>query len=507
MASELDALAVLAGKRVAARHAQNVAHLTDPVAWVTDRLGEHLWSRQRDILTSVRDNRRTAVKSAHEVGKSYTASRAAAWWLDTHAPGEAFVVTTAPTYPQVRAILWREINRAHAKGRLAGRVNQTEWWIGNEIVAFGRKPSDYDPAAFQGIHARYVLVIIDEAAGVPESLWDAADSLIANDASRILAIGNPDDPASHFATICKPGSGWTVQTIRAADTPNFTGEWVPDELRPLLIGRVWVEEKRASWGEGSPLWQSKIEAEFPENSDDGVVPYTWAQSCRELDEPEGTPVELGVDVGGGGDQTVIYARRGRKARLQWRGSTPDPRTVSGQVIAAIRDTGATRVKVDVVGIGWGIVGMLDERRAEHGAEIVGVNVGEASSRPDQFAKLRDELWWDVGRENSRLRAWDLSECDDDTIAQLIAPRYGIDAAGRTKVEPKDDTRKRLGRSPDDADALLLAFYEPNHWGEHDMEHAFGVWRCVKCGHMFTWAANRPCPKCGTPAPESDEVRV
>jgi hypothetical protein len=44
-------------------------------------------------------------------------------------------------------------------------------------VAYGRKPADYDPAAFQGIHARYVLVIIDEADGVPKSIFDAVDAL------------------------------------------------------------------------------------------------------------------------------------------------------------------------------------------------------------------------------------------------------------------------------------------------------------------------------------------
>ena len=91
--------------------------------------------------------------------------------------------------------------------------------IGNELVAYGRKPADYDPAAFQGIHARYVLVIIDEAGGVPKSIFDAVDALATNIDARVVAVGNPDDPGSHFAAICKPGSGWHVETISAFDTP------------------------------------------------------------------------------------------------------------------------------------------------------------------------------------------------------------------------------------------------------------------------------------------------
>jgi hypothetical protein len=70
---------------------------------------------------------------------------------------------------------------AHKKAGLPGRITlDAKWYIGNELVAYGRKPADYDPAAFQGIHARYVLVIIDEAGGVPKSIFDAVDALATN---------------------------------------------------------------------------------------------------------------------------------------------------------------------------------------------------------------------------------------------------------------------------------------------------------------------------------------
>ena len=200
----------------------------DPVVWIREVLGETPWSKQREIAMSVRDNRRTAVQSCHDVGKSFIASRIVSWWIAAHPPGEAFVVTSAPTFQQVRAILWREIGKAHAKGNLIGSTTETEWKIGKELVGFGRKPSDYSPTAFQGIHARYVLVVLDEACGIPESLWDAADTLITNDSSRILAIGNPDDPTSEFAKICQPNTDWHKICISAFDSPNFTGARLAD---------------------------------------------------------------------------------------------------------------------------------------------------------------------------------------------------------------------------------------------------------------------------------------
>lgn len=192
----------------------------DPIAWAEQRLGDTLWSGQRQILKAVAENRKTAVATCHGVGKSYSAALLATWWIDSHKPGEAYVVTTAPTSDQVRIILWNEIGRAHLRGRLAGRVNQTEWMMmvpspdgkqeKEESVAIGRKPNDYTPTAFQGKHAPFVLIIVDEGNGVRGPLWAAFDSLMINDASKLLTIGNPDDPTGEFYEATKPGDRKSV---------------------------------------------------------------------------------------------------------------------------------------------------------------------------------------------------------------------------------------------------------------------------------------------------------
>src|SRR5215212_7627460 len=97
-------------------------YVRDPVGWVTESLGECWWSGQRRMAQSVVENRYSAFKAAHDVSKSHTMSRLALWWIKVHPPGEAFVVTTAPTTPQVEAILWRYMGNAHKKAGLAGRI-------------------------------------------------------------------------------------------------------------------------------------------------------------------------------------------------------------------------------------------------------------------------------------------------------------------------------------------------------------------------------------------------
>jgi hypothetical protein len=132
------------------------------------------------------------------------------------------------------------------------------------------------------------------------------------------------------------------------------------------------------------------------------------------------------------------------------------------VLAAIKESGATAVKVDSIGVGFGVIGELRNAagRGEHKAHILAVNVGEKSSQPDKFKNLRAEIWWEVARGLSERGEWDLSQMEnaDTTVAQLLEPLWMTSTTGQVQVEPKDEIRKRLGRSPDNADALLLAFY-------------------------------------------------
>ena len=114
-------------------------------------------------------------------------------------------------------------------------------------------------------------------------------------------------------------------------------------------------------------------------------------------------------------------------------------------------------------------------------------------------QLRDEIWWEVGRELYRTQGWDLRSVDDTTIAQLVAPRYATDSRGRIKVEPKKATKARLGRSPDEADALLLCFYQPVV-PYADPAFVYGVVPCVKCGDGYVWSKGGWCWHCGNPAP-------
>ena len=184
-------------------------------------LGASLWAKQREIIEAVRDCAEVYVPSCHASGKSFTAAHVALWFLYSHP--NSIVVTTAPTGRQVKKILWQEIRRAHGKAPvpLGGALLKQEMQIDEKWYAFGF--SSDEPTNFSGLHADWVLFIVDEATGIPAESWEAIDGVLSNEHAHLLAIGNPTDGSSEFAVRCaKGGPGVAVLPISAYDTPNFT---------------------------------------------------------------------------------------------------------------------------------------------------------------------------------------------------------------------------------------------------------------------------------------------
>ncbi|MFY7962524.1 MAG: hypothetical protein ACOVVK_20775 [Elsteraceae bacterium] len=427
----------------------------DPVAFITDCLKETLWSRQATIARALRDHRRVAVPSCHDAGKSFLASRLVAWWVATRPAGQSFVVTSAPTFAQVRAILWREIRAAHRKGKLPGALNRTEWWINGALVAFGRKPADDDMTSFQGIHAKHVLVVFDEACGVPQPLWDAAETLIANAESKLFAIGNPDDPASAFARACRPGSGWEVLPIDALETPNLTGEVIPDSLRDLLISAEWVADKRRHWGESSALYLAKVRGQFPEVGGDGLLSPALVRAAMNRAWSPGEPVRVGVDVARfGRDRSVLTLRRGSCLKVLEVLEGVDTMRVAGAVAQALRQHVGAAAIVDEIGLGAGVL----DRLREQGLPAFGVNVARPAQERERFVNRRAELWWAL-RERFVEGEIALDPQAKELAAELTGLRWSVDSRGRIAVESKEAMRRRGEASPDLADAAMLAFAE------------------------------------------------
>lgn len=444
----------------------------DPVDWAKKKAGIHLWSKQQEIIRSIQIHRKTAVQSGHGIGKSLTASVAATWWVDTHPPEETLVVSTAPSVKQVHAILWEEIRKIHGRSHLPGEVQLSDnWIIGRRLVGFGRKPQDHDRDAFQGLHRKYILVILDEACGIPEWLWLAASAITTGDHCRILAIGNPTDPSSHFRKVCRPGSGFNTIKISVLDSPRFTGEYLPPEVIEDLTGPNWVDEAKTELGEGSALWTSKVLGEFPELDEFSIIPMGWIEEAQRRwetwhDESGGVPPSdarliLGADIARFGNDRTAFAHRYGDVFTEVK-TMPKKDTIStAQMVAHfLRHGRGDMGVVDTNGVGAGTYDALKKM----GRFALGVNVGNRTSLTDktgqiEFYNLRAALMWKLREALDPARGPTLCLPPSDQLAvDLSSPRWKTVPGGKVVIESKDELRKRIGRSPDMGDAVALAWW-------------------------------------------------
>ena len=252
-----------------------------------------------------------------------------------------------------------------------------------------------------------------------------------------------------------------------------------------LIGKVYVEEKRRKWAphwswtpDGSkcvppegvnpatdphsnPYGKSKVLGLFPETtSADGLIPISWVKSAqlRNLSATiKDGPNELGADIGAGGDSTAICHREGYVFRIIRSDNDPDTMSQCGKIIEDLRRTKADCVKIDKIGIGWGVV----NRGQELGKPFIGVNVGEGATEDDEnsddrFLNLKAELWWNV-RDLFERGLIDIDPADDDLAAELLSVRFERRSNGKIKImDKKRDANGKKIASPNRAESLMLA---------------------------------------------------
>lgn len=422
----------------------------DPVAFFRTVLKTDPWEKQEQILTALAENRRVAVRSCHHSGKTFAAGGVVHWFLHSFNP--SLVITTAPTLRQVKDLLWYEIGSHHQRAGLPGELGSVTLEVSPTQRAFGF--STNEPERFQGWHEENILVVIDEASGVGEPIYQAVEGCLTGGNAKQLLIGNPNNPAGAFYEAFRSPLYATFH-ISAAD--------IPERIFPGV--QRWIEERRSEWGEDSPAFQVRVLGNFPDQAEDALVRMSWVEAAQQRELPAEGLLEVGVDVAEyGSDESVAYCRRGGAvvAWEAWRGY--DPLQTAGRVMALaerlIHGLEVVVIKVDDIGIGAGTRACLKANAPPHW-QVIGVNVGEKARDSEQYANLRTECF--VGLA-ARFKHGEISLDPADTLLldQLTQLRYTYTPKGQMRLTPKEEMRKTRGssaawQSPDRADALMLAF--------------------------------------------------
>jgi hypothetical protein len=434
-------------------------------AWAKDKLGLHIWSKQEEIAKALVEHGKVAVKSCHGSGKSYFASIVVAWWVDTRYGTGAVVVSTAPSAEQVAKVLWRYIREHHSKHDLIGYTTlQNEWKddAGQEL-AWGRKPADTSVSTFQGIHsAGGVLAVLDEANGIVDALWTNVYAITTGAQDKILAIANPDVPTGEFARIfLKDDPDWYKITISAFDTPNFTGEYMPEEAKGGMISPKWVESRKRAWGEDSPRYKSKVLGEFSTDATNNLFSLgTLQKGCiTELAISDTSTPVLGCDVARmGEDYSTVYSFQDGVLRFVDKWSKADAMETASRIVHHAFRLGAKEVRIDGVGLGGPVMDIVTYK-SESRFETIGIIGNGASPDIDKWINAR-AYFYDNMRERMANGEIDIDINDVDLQEELGSLEYHFNN-NRTslQIEKKEEIRLKTGKSPDFADAAMYACAE------------------------------------------------
>lgn len=424
-----------------------------PVAFVRELLGGDPTPFQAGMLEDLVEHKRVAAHTGHRSGKTTDFAWAALWYSCTRPYSK--VIDTAPTFKrQVKLIFWPEL-RKWAKRLpaphgfqlgLTDLVWDDGWFITGQSAAEGENIAGFHSDAG-------VMVIVDEAAGVEDVIFEALEGALSARTGeyRLLIGGQPSKTTG------------VLFEAREKLRSKVAGDGLfrfhhQSALDSPLVDRAWCEERRRQWGEDSPAYRVRVLGLPPATDANALIPYEKIHAAVERWKAGTCPIDIapryGVDVAYQGDDDSVLARRFAH-RLESLTAVHgyDSIQVGDLVMGAqrIERVSVSTINVDGIGYGAGTVARLRECKAP----VNDVNVGSRSSKPDDFENLRAELCW-------AMREWFMSDTaeipdDADLIGELGALRTVYLKTGRVGIEPKLELKKRLGRSPDRADALMLTF--------------------------------------------------
>jgi len=423
----------------------------DPVAFAREVAGIEPDEWQVELLDAVAAPaiRRISVRSGHGVGKSTGVALAAVWHVLMRVPSKT--VVTAPTSSQLFDACFAEMKNVAKRLKppfdnlLELKSDRIELKSHPESTFISCRTSRAEqPEALAGVHSPSVLLIADEASGIPSSVFEAASGSMSGHSATTILTGNPTRNTGFFYdTHNRLREDWYTMHVSCVDSPR--------------VSEDFVEDMKRRYGEDSPAYHVRVLGNFPPSEEDTVIPVSLIEHAmaNDIKVHEDTIAIWGLDVARqGGDASVLAKRQGPVIHplTVWRNL--DLMQLTGAVKAEYDAMPPSKrpaeIIVDSNGFGAGVL----DRLRELGLPARGLNVSERAMAKDTYLNLRAEIWFKM---KMYLEGMDVSLPRDDALyAELAAPRYHFTSAGKLQVESKDSMKKRGVASPDRADAVALS---------------------------------------------------
>lgn len=465
-------------------------------------LHTRLDEEQQAILRAVQTEKMVAVASGTGRGKDYIAAVACLCfmyltprWKDGKLVKNTKIAMTAPTDRQVGNIMVPEVRRLFKSaqvlpGRMVGhdiRTRYEEWFL------TGFKASDDNTEAWSGFHAVNTMFVVTEASGISEAVFNAIEGNLQGN-SRLLIVFNPNLTTGYAANAMK-SERFKKFRLNSLHAENVISK---REVIPGQVDYEWVKDKVNSWcipirkedyndGEGDFQWEDKwyrpndlfrvkVLGMFPKVSEDVLIPYEWVvianERWKELKEEGFEPTKsckLGVDVAGmGRDSSILAPRYGNwlaEFEVHNSAGVADHMHVAGMTVPYLKNK-ETRAYIDTIGEGAGVFSRLRELKYYNAYSCkFSESARNLSDMTDvrTFANMRAYLYWAVRDWLDPKNGFYAAVPPNDYFMQECTEiHWKFTSSGDIIMEPKDDIKKRLGRSPDFFDAVSNTFYPRNY---------------------------------------------
>jgi len=315
---------------------------------------------------------------------------------------------------------------------------------GSSILYMGLKPSSEHSALERLKSLELGWFFIDEATEVEKRYFDVLTTRLS------LRLPNGTFPRYRGLLASNPEPGWVRETFidqaledhafipaLPTDNPHLSPDYIVNLTKTLP----------------EPLVKKYLEGDWDVlEGENYLFPYAWIKAANEREGPQSDMCEAGVDVARfGGDFNVVAIRRGGMVTIPYVTHFQDTMQTAGEVAQVLDNEKPSLVKVDSVGVGAGVC----DRLREQGYKVSEVVGGGKPYDSERFYNVRAENHW-VFRERLEHGMVGLPN-DPELTAQLAGIKFTVSSDRRIKVESKEDMKKRGLRSPDKADAVIMAF--------------------------------------------------
>ena len=456
--------------------------LNNPVEAVKDWFGCTPEDYQADIINSLlqpgeNKQSRVAVKSSHGVGKTTTEAWCA--WVFLLTREMSRVVATAPTSHQLLDILWPELAKWYAKmpEEMAQAWEISATHIRNKKHAkswFATARTSNKTENMQGFHDDHILVICEEASGIPAPIFEPIEGILSNadeagHEALLLMVGNPTQTAGEFYNAFHKNKSLYSRFTISGDATTKADKGAGKFYCSKRVGQKFRTNMAKKYGADGPVYDVRVRGLFPKMADDVCIPLEWAERAQFIPVPHFDNVSDGITLvmdaaRFGPDKTTLGVfRRGHCLFMHKWGKTSGTKCADIMAEAyhhgayGVSNTPVIRVMVDEPGVGGPIIDMM--RRYDipvipyHGGLAMNVQ-SDPSEDCRMFANRRSRDWWNA-RRKFELGLMSIPE-DEDLVNELASVKYQY-VNEKIKVETKKDMKVRLGddASPDLADTVVM----------------------------------------------------